>query len=238
MDKIILSHDDSGATVAVMRHYSFDFVRQSFAIHGWQMLDAYAMDWHQGWSYAPTSNRLVVDAETQRVLGLETPYVDPDDCTLRKLVRTPKKIADWLQGGSFDPDFTAEMEFGVWQEYVASSDEWVGDELTLADFEAYIARMPEPEPTLEELKRQLAGLTDPATVRVNILRGAIVLPPEYVSKTDEGGEYSELRAENAELRDTLSSLLDVQNGAPLFKYEQQWQAAVDAARALLSKPQP
>lgn len=46
----------------------------------------------------------------------------------------------------------------------------------------------------DALKAEIEGLKDPAAVRANILRGNIVLPSEYVSKTDEGGEYQQLLA--------------------------------------------
>ena len=42
-----------------------------------------------------------------------------------------------------------------------------------------------------------------------------------------------LSEENCQLRAALQDLVDEQNGAPLLRYEKQWQAAMDTARSLL-----
>lgn len=46
-------------------------------------------------------------------------------------------------------------------------------------------------------------------------------------------EHTQLRAENARLREALEGLLDEQNDAPLERRRVQWEAAVDAGRAAL-----
>jgi hypothetical protein len=50
------------------------------------------------------------------------------------------------------------------------------------------------------------------------------------------GEWKDKPAPDVqELVEALRDLLDEQNGPPLLRYEKQWQAAVDAARAALAK---
>ena len=46
----------------------------------------------------------------------------------------------------------------------------------------------------------------------------------------------ELEAELADVKDTLQSLADIQNGSPLIRDEEKWQAIMDKAYKLLSKP--
>lgn len=50
------------------------------------------------------------------------------------------------------------------------------------------------------------------------------------------GDMEEAAAEIERLREALQSLLDVQNGPPLLgRYAEEWQAAVDQARAALGE---
>jgi len=46
-------------------------------------------------------------------------------------------------------------------------------------------------------------------------------------------EQCELARQNAQLRNVLQTLCDLQNGAPLLRYADEWQAAMDEARRLL-----
>jgi hypothetical protein len=46
-------------------------------------------------------------------------------------------------------------------------------------------------------------------------------------------EWGELEAENAKLKEALQSLYDEQNGPPLIRHKESWQAAMDEAGALL-----
>ena len=49
-------------------------------------------------------------------------------------------------------------------------------------------------------------------------------------------EIERLEAELADVKDTLQSLADIQNGSPLIRDEEKWQAIMDKAYKLLSKP--
>ena len=61
--------------------------------------------------------------------------------------------------------------------------------------------------------------------------------------TDPGGtiiqaQIDSLKAEKAELLEALEALRDEQNGPPLVKHADQWQAALDKATAILAKHNP
>ena len=49
-------------------------------------------------------------------------------------------------------------------------------------------------------------------------------------------EIERLEAELADVKDTLQSLADIQNGSPLIRDEEKWQTIMDKAYKLLSKP--
>ena len=47
-------------------------------------------------------------------------------------------------------------------------------------------------------------------------------------------EQCELARQNAQLRNVLQTLCDLQNGAPLLRYADEWQTTMDEARRLLA----
>lgn len=54
------------------------------------------------------------------------------------------------------------------------------------------------------------------------------------SLRDENDKIIELRADNARLREALQELYDYQNGPPLIKWEDEWNAAMKKALAALA----
>ncbi len=49
-------------------------------------------------------------------------------------------------------------------------------------------------------------------------------------------KYADLKAENEALRNALETLVDVQNGPPLMKYEAEWELAMWTAYRALGRP--
>lgn len=72
-------------------------------------------------------------------------------------------------------------------------------------------------------------MTDDLVKRLRVIAGG-----KYGSTANLRDSVAEAADRIEALEEALQSLLDVQNGPPLLKYEDDWQSAMDAARAALA----
>ena len=99
-----------------------------------------------------------------------------------------------------------------WYDVIISVDEDIGraEEAPNAAFIAAIKNACD-DGLLERLRtaeRELALLSDPEAVRVNIMRGTIAKPDDLVSLHDTNGPVAALKAENERLREACRYIVD------------------------------
>jgi hypothetical protein len=79
-------------------------------------------------------------------------------------------------------------------------------------------------------------MKQPISDRIEDLRGWLSNPPEM--RRDAKGALvvlSEIAASHADLLEALETLVDEQNGPPLYRHAARWEAAMTKARAAIAK---
>jgi len=90
---------------------------------------------------------------------------------------------------------------------------------------------------VEDLRKQVKQLQteiEHLKQKIDNQQGVISFRTHYLET--ERKTVKVLQAELADVKDTLQSLADIQNGSPLIRDEEKWQAIMDKAYKLLSKP--
>jgi len=90
------------------------------------------------------------------------------------------------------------------------------------------------ELTQSEQIKQLQTEIEHLKQKIDNQQGVISFRTHYLET--ERKTVKVLQAELADVKDTLQSLADIQNGSPLIRDEEKWQAIMDKAYKLLSKP--